>query len=74
MKRGGIQGCILPYYFSFEVPTFYTFFFSTQAYVSGGDDSMLMFQDFHYANTLSYQLEFGKIILSNVKLYSHLGV
>lgn len=71
MKRGGIQGCILPYYFSFEVPTF---FFSTQAYVSGGDDSMLMFQDFHYAKTLSYQLEFGKIMLSNVKLYSYLGV
>lgn len=48
---------------------FLNFFFSTQAYVSGGDDSMLMFQDFHYAKTLSYQLEFGKIILSNVKLY-----
>lgn len=58
-----------PLLFFLRGPHFLNFFFSTQAYVSGGDNSMLMFQDFHYANTLSYQLEFGKIILSNVKLY-----
>lgn len=40
-----------PLLFFLRGPHFLNFFFSTQAYVSGGDNSMLMFQDFHYANT-----------------------